>query len=60
MIKQMINKLKSFCNMLCPTEKLDKIACSLSESVNELKECMDNSDLVQLKRQFRAEKNLRN
>ena len=60
MIKQMINKLKSFCNMLCPTEKLDNLAYSLSESINELKECMDNSDLIELKRKYRREKNLRN
>ena len=56
----MYNYIKGLISRFCSTEKLDNIACSLSESVNELKECMDNSDLVQLKRQFRKEKNLRN
>mgnify|MGYP000187966444 CR=1 FL=1 len=56
----MYKYIKNLISRICPTEKLDNIACSLSESVNELKECMDNSDLVQLKRQFRKEKNLRN
>lgn len=56
----MYNYIKGLISKFFPTEKLDSIACSLSESVKELKECMDDSDLVQLKRQFRAEKNLRN
>ena len=56
----MYKYIKYLISKICPTEKLDNIACSLSESVNELKECMDNSDLIDLKRQFRKEKNLRN
>lgn len=60
MIQTIVSKLKSFCNMLCPTEKLDNLASSLNDSITELKECMDNSDLIELKRKYRREKNLRN
>ena len=56
----MYKYIKELVSKICPTDKLDNIAYSLGESVNELKECMDNSDLIDLKRQFRKEKNLRN
>lgn len=52
--------LKEFFRKIFPIEKLDDIAVSLSESICELKDCMDNSDLIELKRQYRREKNLRN
>lgn len=55
-----LQKIKSFICKFCPTKKLDELACQLSEDIQQLKKCLDNYDLTELKRKYQKEKNLRN
>lgn len=53
-------KIKNFICKLCPTKNLDELACQLSDDIQQLKDCLDNSDLNELKQKYQGEKNLRN
>ena len=54
------SKIKQIICKICPNKKIDELANSLVKSIDELKECMDNSDLKELKRKYQREKKLRN
>lgn len=56
----MFQKIKNFICKLCPSKKIDELAYQLSDDIQQLKECLDNSDLRELKQKYQREKNLRN